>query len=140
MNLVADENTDRGIVERLRQDGHAVAWIAELSPSVSDEDVLRPAANGGAVMVTEDKDFGELVYRRGLSHAGVLLVRLEGLDNAAELSGAFAVVSPGSAGPVAGERNRSAGPFGPGGRSRWKSPVGTRSSSPSRPRVRCSHV
>lgn len=58
MNLVADENIDRAIVERLRQDGHAVDWIAELSPSVSDEEVLRRAADGGAVLVTEDKDFG----------------------------------------------------------------------------------
>lgn len=107
MNLVADENIDRGIVERLRRDGHVVHWIAEVSPSVSDEDVLRRAADGGAVLLTEDKDFGELVYRRGLSHAGVLLVRLEGLENAAKaevvaqavrdneagLPGAFAVLS-----------------------------------------------
>ncbi len=84
MNLVADENIDRGVVERLRRDGHAVDWIAELSPSVTDEEVLRRAAGSGAVLVTEDKDFGELVYRRALSHAGVLLVRLEGLDNAAK--------------------------------------------------------
>ena len=108
MNLVADENVDRGIIERLRRDGHIVDWIAEVSPSVSDEDVLRRAAESVAVLVTEDKDFGELVYRRGLSHAGVLLVRLEGLDsaakaevvsravqeNAADLLGAFAVVTP----------------------------------------------
>ncbi len=107
MNLVADENIDRGIVERLRRDGHVVDWIAEVSPSVSDEDVLQRATDGGAVLVTEDKDFGELVYRRGLSHAGVLLIRLEGLDNASkaevvsravrdnasDLPGAFAVVS-----------------------------------------------
>jgi predicted nuclease of predicted toxin-antitoxin system len=110
MNLVADENVDRGIVERLRRDGHAVDWIAELSPSASDEEVLRRAAVSGAVLVTEDKDFGELVYRRGLSHSGVLLMRLEGLDNttkaevvsravrdnASDLTGAFAVVSPDS--------------------------------------------
>jgi predicted nuclease of predicted toxin-antitoxin system len=107
MNLVADENIDRGIVERLRRDGHQVHWVAELLPGVTDEEVLRRAAGGEAVLVTEDKDFGELVHRRGLSHAGVLLVRLEGLDNAtkaevvsravrdneAELPGAFAVVS-----------------------------------------------
>jgi predicted nuclease of predicted toxin-antitoxin system len=80
MNLVADENIDRGIVERLRRDGHAVVWIAELSPSVSDEDVLHRATSIPAVLLTEDKDFGELVYRRGLSHAGVLLVRLEQLS------------------------------------------------------------
>ena len=74
MNLVADENIDRGIIERLRRDGHLVDWIAELSPSVSDEEVLRLAVEGGAVLVTEDKDFGELVYRCGLAHSGVLLV------------------------------------------------------------------
>lgn len=110
MNLLADENIDRGIVARLRADGHQVGWIAELSPSVPDEEVLRQAAAGGAVLVTEDKDFGELVYRRRLAHAGVLLVRLEGLDNpakaevvsqavrdhGADLPGAFAVVSPDS--------------------------------------------
>ena len=108
MILLADENIDRSIVERLRADGHAVDWISELSPSVSDEDVLQRAVDSGAMLVTEDKDFGELVYRRRLSHAGVLLVRLEGLDNTAkadivsrvlkdneaELPGAFAVVAP----------------------------------------------
>lgn len=107
MNLVADENIDRRIVERLRLDGHQVDWIVELSPSVSDEEVLLRAASGGALLITEDKDFGELVYRRRLSHAGVLLIRLEGLDNSAkaevvsravrdnemELSGGFSVVS-----------------------------------------------
>lgn len=108
MILLADENIDRRIVERLRQDGHTVDWIAELSPSVSDEEVLHRASSNAAVLVTEDKDFGELVHRRGLSHAGVLLIRLEGLDNPtkaelvskavreneAEMPGNFAVVSP----------------------------------------------
>lgn len=107
MKLVADENIDRGIVERLRDDGHEVQWIAEVSPSVSDDEVLKRASDAGSVLITEDKDFGELVYRRRLSHAGVVLIRLEGLDNATkaevvsqaihanetELPGAFAVVS-----------------------------------------------
>jgi predicted nuclease of predicted toxin-antitoxin system len=110
MNLLADENVDRGIVLRLRDNGHFVDWIAEVSPSVTDEDVLRRAAESGAVLFTEDKDFGELVYRRGLGHAGVVLVRLDGLDNGtkaeilskalsdygADLPGAFAVVLPDS--------------------------------------------
>lgn len=108
MNLVADENIDRRIVERLRHDGHVVDWVAEVSPSILDDAVLQLAVSRPAVLVTEDKDFGELVYRRGLSHTGVLLIRLEGLDNVtkaevvsqavrdneAELPGAFAVVLP----------------------------------------------
>ena len=110
MNLFADEGLERAVVERLRLDGHSVGWVAELSPSIPDEEVLGLAVKSGAVLVTVDKDFGELVYRRGLIHAGVVLVRLEGLDNAAkaevvsqalreygeELQGSFAVVSPDS--------------------------------------------
>lgn len=36
MNLLADESVDRQIVERLRQDGHQVLYIAEVEPSISD--------------------------------------------------------------------------------------------------------
>ena len=109
MNLLADEGVDRPIVDRLRQEGHDVVYIAELSPSVSDEEVLRQANDRGALLVTADKDFGELVFRLGRLHAGVVLIRLAGLpvslkadivsealrDHAAELLGAFSVIAPG---------------------------------------------
>jgi predicted nuclease of predicted toxin-antitoxin system len=107
--LVADEGVDRPVVDRLRQDGHDVIYVAELSPSVADDEVLRRANAGRAVLLTADKDFGELVFRRGLAHSGVVLLRLAGLANATkaeivaeicrtrttELLGAFSVVSPG---------------------------------------------
>ena len=51
MNLVADEGVDRAVVERLRQDGHEVIYVAELSPSVSDEEVLRQANARNAVLL-----------------------------------------------------------------------------------------
>lgn len=110
MNLVADEGVDRPVVERLRQDGHDVVYVAELSPSVADEGVLHQAnARRSAVLLTADKDFGELVFRQGLVHSGVVLLRRAGLANAtkaeivaevcrdrtAELIGAFSVVAPG---------------------------------------------
>jgi predicted nuclease of predicted toxin-antitoxin system len=63
MNLVADEGVDRQIVEQLRQDGHDVAYIAELAPSISDDEVLQQANDRHALLVTADKDFGELVFR-----------------------------------------------------------------------------
>ncbi len=108
MNLIADENIDRDIVERLRTDGHVVISIAESSSGVSDDLVLSIANQNNAILVTEDKDFGELVYRRGSAHAGILLIRLEGLDNptkaeivsqairdnADDLTGAFSVLTP----------------------------------------------
>lgn len=109
MILVADESVDRPIVERLRQDGHDTTYVAELAPSISDEDVLKEANRRSALLLTEDKDFGELVYRLGRVHAGIVLVRLVGLplgvkadivakvlrDHADELQSAFAVISPG---------------------------------------------
>ena len=109
MILVADEGVDRGVVERLRQNGHEVVYVAELSPSVPDEAVLQQANARRAILLTADKDFGELVFRQGLVHSGVVLLRLAGLpnatkaaivaevcrDRAAELPEAFTVVSPG---------------------------------------------
>ena len=109
MNLVADESVDRAVVERLRQDGHSVVYIAELSPGIPDEEVLYHANAQGALLLTADKDFGEMVFRQRLVHAGVVLLRLSGLANATkakivanvcqqnehELSGRFSVVTPG---------------------------------------------
>jgi len=109
VNLVADEGVDRPVVERLRQDGHQVVYVAEVSPSVADEEVLHQANEGSAVLLTADTDFGELVFRQRLVHSGVVLLRLAGLPNAtkaeivaevcrtrtAELMGAFSVISPG---------------------------------------------
>jgi predicted nuclease of predicted toxin-antitoxin system len=109
MNLYADESVDRAVVERLRDEGHGVVYVAEQSPSITDDEVLQQANDHGATLLTADKDFGELVFRLGRVHAGVVLLRLAGLpaaakaeavaeavrDHAGELPGAFAVVSPG---------------------------------------------
>jgi predicted nuclease of predicted toxin-antitoxin system len=82
VNLLADENVDRAVVERLRQDGHDVAYVVELFPSIPDEDVLRQANDRNALLVTADRDFGELVFRQRRLHRGVVLLRLAGLSNA----------------------------------------------------------
>lgn len=79
MKLVADESLDGPIVERLRADGHSVLFVAELRPGIADTEVLAMARSAGAVLVTADKDFGDLVFWRGLSHSGILLVRLAGV-------------------------------------------------------------
>jgi predicted nuclease of predicted toxin-antitoxin system len=109
LNLVADAGVERQIVERLRSDGHDVVYIAEVDPSAGDDAVLALSAESAAPLITIDKDFGELVFRQGLAMAGVILVRLEGLSNAAKadavaaavrehadrVAACFTVVSPG---------------------------------------------
>jgi predicted nuclease of predicted toxin-antitoxin system len=79
VNIVADENIDLQIVERLRAGGHDVLYIAELNPGVDDDTVLGHSHQRAAVLLTSDKDFGDLVLRRRLLHSGVVLLRLEGL-------------------------------------------------------------
>lgn len=78
MNLVADESVGKSIVDELRQNGYNVLYIAEFDPSIDDETVLDQANQNFALLLTEDKDFGELVFRQGKIHMGVVLVRLAG--------------------------------------------------------------
>lgn len=93
MNLLADESVDRQIVERLRRDGHEVLYIAEIEPGFSDDAVLFRANSTHSLLLTADKDFGELGFRDGrLSSNGVVLLRLAGLaaeSKAETVSSAF---------------------------------------------------
>lgn len=108
MNFLADENIKQAIVNRLRQDGHLVWCVADMEPGVSDDVVLDLANREGALLLTGDKDFGELVFRLGRVASGVILIGLPGLPNSSkaaiiseaiakhsqELTGAFAVIAP----------------------------------------------
>lgn len=77
MRLLANENFPRAAVEALRAEGHDVAWIRTDAPGISDDAVLALARGEQRVLLTFDKDFGELVLRRGAraSH-GVILFRV----------------------------------------------------------------
>ena len=80
MNFLADESVDRQIVDSLRQRGHDVLYVAEMEPGISDDAVLDLANQEGALLLTADKDFGELVFRLGRFAPGVILLRLAGLS------------------------------------------------------------
>jgi len=79
LKIVADESIDKQIVDRLRSDGHDVVSIAELDPGIEDEAVLLRSRESNSVLLTADKDFGELVFRQRLLHSGIVLIRLAGL-------------------------------------------------------------
>jgi predicted nuclease of predicted toxin-antitoxin system len=87
-----------------------VVYIAEESPSTTDDEVLALANARASVLLTIDKDFGELVFRLNRVDHGVVLVRLEGLqattkatlvshafrDYGPDLDTAFSVIGPGT--------------------------------------------
>jgi predicted nuclease of predicted toxin-antitoxin system len=79
MNILADESVDLPIVAHLRQLGHSVWYVAEMDPGLSDEAVLKLARDEQALLLTADKDFGELVFRWRQASHGVTLLRLAGL-------------------------------------------------------------
>lgn len=80
MNFVADESVDRQIVEKLRNDRHSVWYVAEMSPSITDDVVLQLADSQAAPLLTSDKDFGELMFRQNLASHGVILIRMSGMN------------------------------------------------------------
>jgi predicted nuclease of predicted toxin-antitoxin system len=80
VNFLADESVDGQIVEGLRRNGHLVRYIAEMEPGISDESVLELANQENLLLLTADRDFGELVFRQGLFGPGIVLIRLAGLS------------------------------------------------------------
>ncbi|MBI5180411.1 MAG: DUF5615 family PIN-like protein [Nitrospirae bacterium] len=108
MRLLADEGIDKQIVDYLRKDGHVVSYVAEIEAGISDDVVLEMANKENILLLTADKDFGELVFRLRRLSRGVVLVRLAGLSSqkkaeivvffinkhAQELIDAFSVITP----------------------------------------------
>ena len=77
MRFLADENVPRPIVCWLRDQGHDVLYAAESRAQTPDDDLLSEAEAQGSVILTQDKDFGELVFRDHLNSHGVILMRME---------------------------------------------------------------
>ena len=79
MLLLADENFPGPVVRTLRSLGHDIAHAKETMRSAPDHAVLRAAQAEGRVLLTCDKDFGELAFAARLpSQCGVILFRLGG--------------------------------------------------------------
>ena len=78
MNLLADEGVDKPIVDLLRNNGFDVVYILETNPGADDEFILAMANADERILLTQDKDFGELVFRLKNTHFGVILIRLGG--------------------------------------------------------------
>lgn len=108
MRILADEGVDGQIVQRLRDEGHQVWYVAEMAPGTPDEEVLELANHEGAILLTTDKDFGELIFRQQRLSPGIVLIRLAGLssqekanlvttiitERTTELIQSFTVISP----------------------------------------------
>ena len=81
MNFFADEGLDVPLVAALRTNGFAVLHALELMRGADDETILSAAAANKAVLLTKDKDFGEMVVRNAAECSGVVLIRIDDLSD-----------------------------------------------------------
>jgi predicted nuclease of predicted toxin-antitoxin system len=109
MRIIANENIMATVIRELRNRGHDVHWVRESMPKSADDVILATAQTEQRVVLTHDKDFGELAFRYGLpAECGVLLIRLGGasrqsdidhvlkvIDSRQDWSGHFSVVTRG---------------------------------------------
>lgn len=78
MKFLADENFPRQAVRALREQGFDLGSVAEEAAGLIDEDVLARSVENRRTLLTLDKDFGELVFHRGLpADCGVILFRID---------------------------------------------------------------
>jgi predicted nuclease of predicted toxin-antitoxin system len=77
LRFLVDESVSGDIIQYLRSSDHDVVAIVEEARGANDEFVLMRAVDEDRILITVDKDFGELVFHSGQSHVGVLLLRLK---------------------------------------------------------------
>lgn len=77
MKFLLDENLSKKLALFLSQHGHAVLRIRKINPGINDYLVLELALAKDSILITADKDFGELVFKKKLAHCGVILLRLQ---------------------------------------------------------------
>jgi predicted nuclease of predicted toxin-antitoxin system len=75
MRFLADESCDFSVVRALRAAGYEVSAVRDLAPGAPDETVIAMAAQENRVLLTEDKDFGQLVYAGSGRTQGVVFIR-----------------------------------------------------------------
>jgi len=77
---LADECVSARLVGRLREAGHDVAYVTEANPGADDREIVDWANRDGRILLTDDKDFGELVVRQKRAVPGLVLMRTDGDD------------------------------------------------------------
>ena len=80
ISFIVDENIDHRIVQLLREADLEIHSVAEISPGTADQSVIKLAVEKRSIILTDDKDFGEMVFRQSQNCPGVILLRLASLD------------------------------------------------------------
>ena len=77
MRFLVDECTGPLVARWLREQGHEVFSVYETARGMNDDTILEKTFSEDWILITNDKDFGEKVYREGRSHHGIIVLRLQ---------------------------------------------------------------
>jgi predicted nuclease of predicted toxin-antitoxin system len=83
LRLLVDTSLGLSLEDCVRNSGHDAAFVRDIDPRLPDSAILGLAVRDQRMVVTMDKDSGELVYRAGRGHHGVLLLRMQDQSAAA---------------------------------------------------------
>jgi predicted nuclease of predicted toxin-antitoxin system len=81
MKLIADENLHRRIITSLQTEGYEVYCIQDNNHGISDEEIVELYAMPNSIIVTEDKDFGDLTFLKKINTNAIILLRYSKLQN-----------------------------------------------------------
>ncbi|WP_420387435.1 DUF5615 family PIN-like protein [Roseivirga sp.] len=76
MKFLANENFTAASVNQLKSNGIDVVWITEISPGISDHEIMNFAINENRIILTHDGDYGELIFKHHYRPPGVIYFRL----------------------------------------------------------------
>ena len=77
MRWLVDECVDADLVALLRKSEHDVVYMSDVAPRATDVEVMKRADRENRLLLTEDKDFGDLVFRQGQPVPGIVLLRID---------------------------------------------------------------
>ncbi|MGH9944886.1 MAG: DUF5615 family PIN-like protein [Pyrinomonadaceae bacterium] len=77
MRFLVDECTGPKVAQWLSEQGHDVFSVYEQARGAEDDRIIQQAFAEDRILITNDKDFGELIYRERRPHRGVIFLRLE---------------------------------------------------------------
>lgn len=77
LRFLVDVGVGKGIEKHLREEGYDTKAVRDIDPRMEDREIIRIAVSENRMVITMDKDFGELVHHSPMEHSRVLLLRLE---------------------------------------------------------------
>jgi len=77
LKFLVDVGVGEKVEDFLYKNGYDILSVRKLNPRMSDSEIIDIAAKDNRIVITMDKDFGELIYNSGLIHKGILLLRTE---------------------------------------------------------------